>query len=51
VKTDDRGRFRFGGLQRGRYVIEAKVNGVRDREFGAIPTGDGGVVMTPERSP
>jgi hypothetical protein len=51
AKTDDRGRFRFVELQWGRRVVEARVNGVRNREFGATLTGDGKVGATPERPP
>ena len=51
VKTDEAGRFRFAGLQEGRYVFEVKAAGFKDRELEAIPAGDENVAVTLERSP
>ncbi|MGO9916722.1 MAG: carboxypeptidase regulatory-like domain-containing protein [Isosphaeraceae bacterium] len=51
VKTDDAGRFRFEGLQEGRYIIEVKAAGFKDRELEPIRAGDEKVVVTLERSP
>jgi len=50
VKTDEAGRFRFVELQEGRYVIEVKAAGFKDRELEPIPAGDENVVVTLERS-
>ncbi len=49
VKTDDAGRFRFAGLQEGRYLIEVKATGFKPRELEPIPAGDGSVEVTLER--
>jgi uncharacterized GH25 family protein len=51
VKTDDTGRFRFAGLQEGRYVFEVKAAGYKDRTLEAIPSGSENVAVTLERSP
>jgi beta-lactamase regulating signal transducer with metallopeptidase domain len=51
VRTDDAGRFRFAHLQEGRYIIEVKAPGYKDRELEAIPAGNENVVVTLERSP
>jgi hypothetical protein len=50
IKTDDEGRFRFSGLQEGRYAVTAKATGFKDRELEPIPAGDENVVVTLERS-
>ena len=50
VKTDDAGQFRFTGLQEGRYIIEIKAAGFKDRELEPIPAGDGNVEVTLEPS-
>ena len=51
MKTDDAGRFRFAGLQEGRYVIEVKAAGFKDRELEPIPAGNENVAVTLDRSP
>jgi uncharacterized GH25 family protein len=51
VNTDDAGRFRFAGLQEGRYVFEVKAAGYKDRVLEAISAGDENVAVTLERSP
>ena len=38
--TDEAGRFRLAGLQQGRYFIEVKAAGFKDRELEPIPAGD-----------
>jgi hypothetical protein len=48
--TGEAGRFRLTGLQHGRYLIEVKAAGFKDRELEPIPAGDGNVVVTLERS-
>jgi hypothetical protein len=50
VKTDEAGRFRFTGLQEGRYMIEVKAAGFKDRKPAPIPAGDDNVVVTLDRS-
>lgn len=51
VTTDDAGRFRFSELREGRYIIEVKAIGFKNRELEPIPAGDEDVVVTLERSP
>jgi hypothetical protein len=48
--TGEAGRFRLTGLQHGRYLIEVKAAGFKDRKLEPIPAGDGNVVVTLERS-
>jgi hypothetical protein len=51
VRTDAAGRFRLGGLQEGRYILEVKAAGFKDRELEPIPAGEGSVAVTLERAP
>jgi uncharacterized GH25 family protein len=51
VWADEQGRFRLTGLQQGRYIIEVKAAGFKDRELEGIPAGDQNVMVTLERSP
>ncbi len=51
LMADEAGRFRLTGLQHGRYIVEVKAAGFKDRELEPIPAGDGNVVVTLERSP
>ena len=51
VRADEEGRFRLAGLQEGRYIIEVKAAGFKDRELEPIPAGDENVVVTLDRSP
>jgi peroxiredoxin len=51
LTTGEAGRFRLTGLQHGRYLIEVKAAGFKDRKLEPIPVGDGNVVVTLERSP
>jgi hypothetical protein len=49
VRTDDAGRFRLARLQEGRYIIEVKARGHKDRELEPIPAGTENVAVTLER--
>jgi hypothetical protein len=49
VRTDDAGRFRLAGLQEGRFIIEVKARGYKDRELEPIPAGTENVTVTLER--
>jgi hypothetical protein len=51
VKTDDAGKFRFSGLQEGRYVIEVKASGFKDQKLEPIGVGDEEVAVRLDRSP
>jgi beta-lactamase regulating signal transducer with metallopeptidase domain len=51
VKTDEAGRFRFAGLQEGRYVFEIKAAGYKDRVLEPIPAGKEDFAVTLEHSP
>ena len=50
VRADEEGRFRLDGLQEGRYIIEVKAAGFKDRELEPIPAGSENVVVTLERA-
>ena len=51
VRADEDGRFRLAGLQEGRYIIEVKAAGFKDRELEPIPAGNENVAVTLERAP
>jgi hypothetical protein len=51
LTTDEAGRFRLTRLRQGRYIIQVKAAGFKDRELEPIPAGTSDVVVTLARSP
>ena len=48
--TNKMGQFRFTGIQQGRYTIEVKAAGFKDKTIEKIPAGTENVTVTLKRS-